>query len=328
VLTVSSGAAGGGSATSESQSDDDALAVFKSRLRDRYRESELAQIDEFPYYAIQNGGYMIALEVRFGDSTAGLKAVQHEIKRMDKIKNALGSNSFGTEIIVEYGGGFNDMKKEYDVIVTDITQSISMTILSIFGLIAIFFFSIRAASRIFLPLVMSTLWSLGITFMVIGYLNLITSFIFAILLGLGIDFGIHLYSRYISERRNGLGVDEALKRSVIETATPLSLGVLTAAAAFFALMLGSFPGFSQFGFVAGLGVLIAFVTMTTVMPSLVKIMEGIWPSKIRPAKPHKAASAARKRLPIPLEIRIFDVAFNDFFEIANLLGVVEYGDNG
>ncbi len=286
------GAAGGGSATSESQSDDDALAVFKSRLRDRYRESELAQIDEFPYYAIQNGGYMIALEVRFGDSTAGLKAVQHEIKRMDKIKNALGSNSFGTEIIVEYGGGFNDMKKEYDVIVTDITQSISMTILSIFGLIAIFFFSIRAASRIFLPLVMSTLWSLGITFMVIGYLNLITSFIFAILLGLGIDFGIHLYSRYISERRNGLGVDEALKRSVIETGTPLSLGVLTTAAAFFALMLGSFPGFSQFGFVAGLGVLIAFVTMTTVMPSLVKIMEGIWPSKIRPAKPHKAASAA------------------------------------
>lgn len=32
--------------------------------------------------------------------------------------------------------------------------------------------------------------------------------------------------------------------------------------------------------------------MTTVMPSLVKIMEGIWPSKIRPAKPHKAVSAA------------------------------------
>lgn len=270
--------------------DDEAIGAFKSLLYERYLESELSQIDEFPYYAVQNGGWMIALEVRFSDSTAGLKAVQREIKRMDEIKKALGSDSFGTEVVVEYGGGFSDMKKEYDIIVADITQSISATILSIFALIAIFFLSVRAASRIFVLLVMSTLWTLGITFVAIGYLNLITSFIFAILLGLGIDFGIHLYSRYLLERRHGSNVDEALTKAVVETGTPLSLGVLTTAAAFFSLMLGSFPGFSQFGFVAGLGVLIAFVTMTTVMPALVKTMEGVWPSKVRAAKPYKELS--------------------------------------
>lgn len=264
------------------------IDAFKSRLRERYEETELAQIDEFPYYAIQNGGWMVALDVRFKDSTAGLKAVQREIKRMDALRAELGDESYGTHIVVEYGGSFSDMKNEYSVIVADITKSISMTVLSIFLLIALFFLSFRASGRIFLPLVMSTLWSLGITFWAIGYLNLITSFIFAILLGLGIDFGIHLYSRYLLERRHGYGVDEALTRAVVETGTPLSLGVLTTAAAFFALMLGSFPGFSQFGFVAGLGVLIAFVTMTTVMPALVKVMEGLWPSKVRLAKPHRA----------------------------------------
>lgn len=288
---------GGGSdgAGAQDAVGDDVAESLKARLRERYEASALAQIDEFPFHAIQNGGRMIALEVRFGDSTAGLKAVQGEIKRMDALRDKLGADSFGTRVTVEYGGGFIDMKHEYDVIVADVTQSISVTILSIFALIAVFFASLRAAGRIFLPLVMSTSWSLGITLMLIGYLNLITSFIFAILLGLGIDFGIHLYSRYISERRLGYGVDEALTRSVIETGAPLSLGVVTTAAAFFSLMLAGFPGFSQFGFVAGLGVLIAFVTMTTVMPALVKSMESILPTKIRQAKPHNRPSAAFAR---------------------------------
>lgn len=288
---------GGGSdgAGAQDAAGDDVAESLKARLRERYEASALAQIDEFPFHAIQNGGRMIALEVRFGDSTAGLKAVQGEIKRMDALRDKLGADSFGTHVTVEYGGGFIDMKHEYDVIVADVTQSISVTILSIFALIAVFFASLRAAGRIFLPLVMSTSWSLGITLMLIGYLNLITSFIFAILLGLGIDFGIHLYSRYISERRLGYGVDEALTRSVIETGAPLSLGVVTTAAAFFSLMFAGFPGFSQFGFVAGLGVLIAFVTMTTVMPALVKSMESVLPTKIRQAKPHNRLSAAFAR---------------------------------
>lgn len=288
---------GGGSdgAGAQDAAGDDVAESLKARLRERYEASALAQIDEFPFHAIQNGGRMIALEVRFGDSTAGLKAVQGEIKRMDALRDKLGADSFGTQVTVEYGGGFIDMKHEYDVIVADVTQSISVTILSIFALIAVFFASLRAAGRIFLPLVMSTSWSLGITLMLIGYLNLITSFIFAILLGLGIDFGIHLYSRYISERRLGYGVDEALTRSVIETGAPLSLGVVTTAAAFFSLMFAGFPGFSQFGFVAGLGVLIAFVTMTTVMPALVKSMESVLPTKIRQAKPHNRPSAAFAR---------------------------------
>ncbi len=294
--SIGAGTDGGSASHGSAGTDGDDIAEsFKARLRERYEASALAQIDEFPFHAIQNGGRMIALEVRFGDSTAGLKAVQGEIKRMDALRDKLGSDSFGTHVTVEYGGGFVDMKHEYDVIVADVTQSISVTILSIFALIAVFFASLRAAGRIFLPLVMSTSWSLGITLVLIGYLNLITSFIFAILLGLGIDFGIHLYSRYISERRLGYGVDEALTRSIIETGAPLSLGVVTTAAAFFSLMFAGFPGFSQFGFVAGLGVLIAFVTMTTVMPALVKLSEGIRPTKIRQAKPHKQPSAAFAR---------------------------------
>ena len=267
--------------TEADNADDGSIDKFKQLLLDRYNETELAGTREFPFYQTSEG-WMVALEVRFRDSTTSLKAVKKEIARMNELSSKFNMADYDNLTInVDYGGGLNDMKAEYDAIITDIARSISITILSILTLIAVFFRSIRAAFRIFVPLVMSTLWSLGITFATIGFLNLITAFIFAILIGLGIDFGIHIYARYNAERRRGLSVEDAATTSVVETGTPVFFGALTTAAAFFTLMLGSFPGFSQFGFVAGIGVLLAFCTMATVMPALVVVTERIKPSRIK-----------------------------------------------
>ncbi len=280
--------------------DEDVVANFKSQLRSRYEKTELANIHEFPLYST-NDGWMIAIEIRFKKATTGLKAVQHEVDRINELISPIDINQYDPRIRIEYGGGLNDMKAEYNAIVTDIVRSISVTILSILALIALFFRSIRASLRIFGPLIMSTLWALGVTFLTIGYLNLITAFIFAILIGLGIDFGIHLYARFYLERRNNHTTEEAVKISVVETGSPLFFGALTTTAAFFTLMLGNFPGFSQFGFVAGIGVLLAFMTMTTVMPAFIILLERLKPSKIPPARTHTPIVGEKARkLTIPV----------------------------
>lgn len=307
--------------------DGDATADAQAQLKSRYEETELAAIKEFPFYPMQNGGYMAALEIRFKDSTTGLKSIQKEIARIDEMLKTMDMSAYDDRISVEYGGGFNDMKEEYNAIVTDIAQSIGLTIFSIFALIAIFFRSIRATLRIFITLLMSTSWALGITFAAIGYLNMITAFIFAILLGLGIDFGIHLYSRYLLERRHGLPVDDALKISIVETGSPLFFGAMTTAVAFFALMLGSFPGFSQFGFVAGLGVIFAFFAMTTIMPSLVHISERIKPSQLKTAQSRgDVADATRRRL-IPIVISVSLLVLGCVAYCATQIEKIQFEDN-
>ena len=274
---------------------------LKTQIIEKYRTSELANFKEFPLYSMGPNGWVVSLEVRFKQSTTGLKAVRREVDKIEQLRKEMDISLYGVPIEVEYGGGLNAMKYEYNAIVTDIVRSISITILSILALIALFFRSIRASFRIFIPLIMSTLWSLGLTFLTIGFLNLITAFIFAILIGLGIDFGIHLYARYISERRQGMDVNGALRISIVETGSSLFFGALTTAAAFFTLMFGSFPGFSQFGFVAGIGVLLAFCVMTTVLPAFIIVMERIRPSKIKEKKPLIPLSAqTNKKLSVPV----------------------------
>ncbi|MBR4986296.1 MAG: MMPL family transporter, partial [Proteobacteria bacterium] len=300
------------SAGNAAQNGSSTLENYREKLLDRYEDSPLSKFRELPFHPLPDNAWMIALEIRFKKSTTGLKAVQQQVKIIEEKLKAIDIAQYDPNITIEYGGGLSEMKTEYNAIVVDIVRSISTTILCILLLIALFFRSPRAAFRIFTPLIMSTLCALGITFLTIGYLNLITAFIFAILIGLGIDFGIHLYARYTVERRRGQTLEDAIRTSIIKTGSPLFFGALTTAVAFYSLMFGSFPGFSQFGFVAGTGVWLSFITMCTVMPALILVIERRWPSKIRPAAKRIELTAETKRklsLPI-IAISIAGLAFS------------------
>lgn len=305
----------------------DPVESFKKQLIEKYEQTELATFKEFPFYAIINGGWMVALEIRFKDSTTGLQEFLNEIDKIEKAVQDIDAAKQSAKIEFEYGGGLIDMKSEYNAVITDIVRSISVTILSIITLLALFFMSIRAAMRIFGPILMSTICALGITFLTVGYLNLITAFIFAILIGLGIDFGIHLYARYNLERCLGQTVEEALKISVVETGSPLFFGALTTAAAFFTLMFGSFPGFSQFGFVAGIGVILAFLTMTTVMPALVLCMERVWPSKVRQRKHQTPICDKTKKRLTPVIIAVSLICLGGGIWCASRITDIQFEDN-
>ena len=63
-------------------------------------------------------------------------------------------------------------------------------------------------------LVIALCWSMGWTTLVVGHLNILTIVFIPILLGLGIDFGIHILERYKEERSTGGGVLQALQKTV------------------------------------------------------------------------------------------------------------------
>ena len=123
------------------------------------------------------------------------------------------------------------------------------------------------------PLLMSLAWTGGVAYLLYERLTLMTSTLGLVLFGLGIDFGIHFYGRYAEERAEGKSITDAAESTFVSTGQAISIGAFTTAAALFVLTPADFKGFSEFGAIAGTGVLFALVAMTVVMPALLAILE-------------------------------------------------------
>ncbi|MCG2587331.1 efflux RND transporter permease subunit [Rhodohalobacter sulfatireducens] len=123
------------------------------------------------------------------------------------------------------------------------------------------------------PLAFSLCWTFGITWLLFDTLNIMTSTLFLLLFGMGIDFGIHFYARYVEERGEGHEVLDAIDTTFMTTGQAITAVGITTSAAFFILMLADFKGFSEFGFIAGLGILFAIIAMIFVMAAFIILLE-------------------------------------------------------
>lgn len=129
------------------------------------------------------------------------------------------------------------------------------------------------ACLIGIPLLMSLAWTLGVAWFAFGMLNMMTSTLGLVLFGLGIDYGIHFYARYTEERSLGRTVADAAESTFASTGKAIAIGAFTTAAALYVLTGADFRGFSEFGFIAGTGILFAVGAMTVVMPALLVLFE-------------------------------------------------------
>ena len=149
-----------------------------------------------------------------------------------------------------------------------------------------------------LPLLLSLSWTFGAAYAAFGALNLMTSTLFLVLFGLGIDYGIHFFARYAEERGRGLSVIDAVEDTVASTGQAITIGALTTAAAMYVLMIADFKGFSEFGFMAGTGILFALLSMLFVMPALLVIFERFHLIKLdADASLKHARTSTRRRMP-------------------------------
>ncbi len=118
-------------------------------------------------------------------------------------------------------------------------------------------------------LVVATLWTLGLCTLTVGHLNIISNAFVAMILGLGIDFGVQLIGRYEEEIAGGHGVLEALQRAVSHTGSAIFTGAVTTSAAFYTMCFNDFAGLTELGLIAGSGVLLCMVADLTVLPACI-----------------------------------------------------------
>ena len=126
---------------------------------------------------------------------------------------------------------------------------------------------------------MGIAWTFGLTTLFVGELTLLSAAFTPMLVGIGIDFGIHLLARYQEERRHS-SAESAMHRALAATSHGNVTGSLTTCAAFYTAMLTNSPGFNQLGFIAGSGVILCMLSMTMVLPAIIILHERMFGSPL------------------------------------------------
>ena len=117
-------------------------------------------------------------------------------------------------------------------------------------------------------LIVGMSYTMAFTTLVVGHLNILTITFAPILLGIAIDFGVHLISRYEEELQRGQSPEAAMRKAMIYTGQGIFTGAFTTAGAFLAIGFTDFKGIQEMGIISGGGLLICLVPMLTMLPAL------------------------------------------------------------
>lgn len=150
--------------------------------------------------------------------------------------------------------------------------SLGMSLLFIIILLMVALRSWALVGTSLLALVVTILITAGFAAIFYDALNLVSVAFLVLLVGLGIDFMIHLAMHVQEERKRGLSRHKSIEESNRHIGAALALCAPTSAIAFFAFAPTNFTGMTQLGIVSGFGVLVAFVVAVTLLPAVFALL--------------------------------------------------------
>lgn len=217
------------------------------------------------------------LDVILGGNTQGYAAMD----TVNNIRAILEDYQDGGEAVVAGATAINtDIRDTMD---RDLVRAILYVMLGIFVVLLIMLRSVIAPLYLIATVVLSFLFTLGLTNLVFQHLWLqvegltwyVPFFVFVFLVALGVDYSIFLIGR-IKEEIPRHGVREGVHVAVAATGAIITSAGLILAGTFGALMVGEVAGLIEVGFAVAVGVLIdTFVVRTMLVPALTTVL-GRW----------------------------------------------------
>jgi len=122
-------------------------------------------------------------------------------------------------------------------------------------------------------LLVGLVWAVGTAAIVVGQLNMMTQMMAVILIGLGIDFSIHIISGFTERRAAGDSIAEAMEKTFLKSGKGILTGALTTACAFLTLVISHSRGMKEMGLVTGTGLLAILLATMLFLPSLLVFRE-------------------------------------------------------
>jgi predicted RND superfamily exporter protein len=265
-------------------------------------------------YFISPTGDVLLLLIKPSDLSSSLSYCMQLHSKVDNIIKNLNLKKINPNISYGYTGRYEKKIDDAKTINEDI-KSTSFITFGIMGIIILILFRrLGAVLLVFLSLASGIIWAIAFLYLTIGYLNIITAFLIAILSGLGIDFNIHFLYRYYEERRNNKDMATSLAIVYKKTLPAIIASCTTTAIAFLCLVISPFKGFSHFGLTIAVGLVFILMSIVILFPTLIYLIE-----KMMPYKPKLSTynMGEKKKFPAKFTVLFVGVALTVFSIFSN-----------
>jgi predicted RND superfamily exporter protein len=159
----------------------------------------------------------------------------------------------------------------------------TLSFLGIFIVVVLIFYSLRYGVTSLLAVVFGSVWAFGF----LGFsglsLNPQTSGALSLILGIGIDFGIQVVTRFREEMRR-LTPRNAIARTMPRVILPMTISVIAIVLGFKALSLGNLKFIGELGDIMALGVLMSYLAAITVIPAFLVVLNTFSLKNLRGGK--------------------------------------------
>jgi uncharacterized protein len=185
------------------------------------------------------------------------------------VNSAMADNGNPQGITVQLTGGHIFSEEVRRVIRHDI---ISSALLSVVLIGLIIWFAYRVRPLVLLMVAFAALASLSMTlasaYFIFGSLNIVTSIVCALLIGMYVDYSILTIKRFGDELLIKKDRRIALELTMTKAGVAMLMSAITTAVSFFSIIVTRFDGLYELGIVSGIGVLICFFVNLFLMNSL------------------------------------------------------------
>jgi len=242
-------------------------------------QDKIGKFADLREWAENDAGDALGIKLFPKVDASDVEASDALVAKIDKLLAATNVRSFHPEMVYSVSGDYAKVSRHVATIRRGLYVTTLLAIGGIILLQLIAFRRFRALLLLFIPLLSGVALTTGFAATAIGYVNIITAFIFAILFGLGNDFAVYTLSHYVQRRAVGDDPDAAVRHAMPHLWGALGTAAATTAGSFLVLTMFDFRGFSQFGLIAGVGVLVTLLATLLLFPPLVIVLHRIWPEK-------------------------------------------------
>lgn len=146
------------------------------------------------------------------------------------------------------------------------------SVVSISFLIFLAYSNFLSVFYLFFSMIVALGISVGIFYFLFGEINIITAFVNAMILGLGVDYGIHTITKIQDHMKKKNNLKYSVEKGLKEVFRPALTSALTTISAFLAMVIGGSKGFVQLGIMIAVGISIFFMTMMLFLPAMMSII--------------------------------------------------------
>jgi len=179
--------------------------------------------------------------------------------------------SFPNEVeIIPQGGIPEDIELE-QTLQADTMRTTGMGFIFVIIVASLFYLSIVAGLLAFIPIIIAIVWTVGL----MGYINLpftvLTTGMLAILMGLGIDFSIHLIHAIKYNMKKFKDLEKAIPEALLSTGEAISITTMTTVFGFMVLTFATLVNTKRLGWTLALGILATFFACMLIVPAVMAI---------------------------------------------------------